>query len=158
MAGWRDSLVLRANRYIERRGRTIRHELGFGIDGIVFSPTCQSAIKVLRYEPLYVRERDVYLRLQESCVTNIKGFDVPYMTDYDDELWVVEMSIVSPPFVLDFAGAYLDRAPDFPDEIMEDWRAEKLAFEVRPSNGCAIRAVGVSARKRLTCNRHDWPI
>ena len=35
------------------------------------------------------------------------------------------MGIVSPPFVLDFAGAYLDQAPDFPDEIMEDWRAEK---------------------------------
>lgn len=47
------------------------------------------------------------------------------MLNADDELWVVEMEIVSPPFVLDFAGAYLDAPPDFPDEIMEDWRAEK---------------------------------
>src|SRR5579864_619070 len=105
MAIWRDSLILRANRYSERHGRTIRHELGFGYDGIVFSTTCQSAIKILRYEPLYVRERDVYLRLRENAITNVIGFDVPHMTNYDDELWVFEMSIVSPPFVLDFAGA-----------------------------------------------------
>jgi hypothetical protein len=27
--------------------------------------------------------------------------------------------------VLDFGGAYLDQAPDFSDEVMADWRAEK---------------------------------
>jgi hypothetical protein len=125
MATWRDSLILRAHRYTERHDRTIRHELGFGYDGIVFSTSCQSAIKVLRYEPLYVRERDVYFRLQENAVTNVIGFDVPNMTNCDDELWVIEMGIVSPPFVPDFAGTYLDRAPDFPDEVMEDWQAGK---------------------------------
>lgn len=36
------------------------------------------------------------------------------------------MTIVRPPFVLDFAGAYLDRAPDYPDEVMEEWLAEKV--------------------------------
>src|SRR5258708_10527805 len=125
MAAWRDSLELRAQKYVKRFDRVIEKELGFGYDGIVFSTTCQSAIKVLKYDPLYVRERDVYLRLQENAVANIFGFDVPWMTNCDDELWVVEMSIVSPPFVLDFAGAYLDQAPDFSDEIMDDWRAEK---------------------------------
>jgi len=125
MADWREPLLLRANQYAERWDRTIRHELGFGYDGIVFSTNCQSAIKVVRYEPLYLRERDVYFRLQENGALNILGFDVPSMMNHDDELWVVEMTIVSPPFVLDFAGAYLDRPPDFPDDVMEDWQAEK---------------------------------
>ena len=86
MAAWRDSLELRTQRYVERFDRVIEKELGFGYDGIVFSTTCQSAIKVLKYEPLYFRERDVYLRLQENGITDVIGFDVPRMTNYDDEL------------------------------------------------------------------------
>ena len=35
------------------------------------------------------------------------------------------MTIVTPPFVLDFAGARLDFPPDFSDEIWDDWEAEK---------------------------------
>ncbi len=35
------------------------------------------------------------------------------------------MTVVKPPFVLDFAGAYLDRAPDFSEEVLADWTAEK---------------------------------
>lgn len=33
--------------------------------------------------------------------------------------------MVSRPYVLDFAGAYLDYAPDFSEEVLADWRAEK---------------------------------
>ena len=35
------------------------------------------------------------------------------VTECIDILWVIEMEIVSPPFVLDFAGAYLDHRPDY---------------------------------------------
>jgi hypothetical protein len=35
------------------------------------------------------------------------------------------MTIVTRPFVLDFAGAYLDEPPDFSEEVLADWRAEK---------------------------------
>ena len=35
------------------------------------------------------------------------------------------MTIVKPPFLLDFAGAYLDRAPDFPPEVIDEWREQK---------------------------------
>ena len=35
------------------------------------------------------------------------------------------MSIVTRPFVLDFAGAYLDSPPDFPDEIWAEWESGK---------------------------------
>ena len=85
----------------------------------------QSAIKVFQHERLYQRERDVYLRLQSRGVVQILGFKIPRLMGYDEDLWIVEMTIVSPPFVLDFAGAYLDQKPDFPPEVMEEWREEK---------------------------------
>ena len=40
-------------------------------------------------------------------------------------LLVLEMTVVKRPFVLDFAGAFLDDGPDFSDEVLADWRAEK---------------------------------
>jgi hypothetical protein len=125
MANLREGPELRAKQYAQRYDRVIVSELGFGYDGIVFSTSCQSAIKALRYEPLYQRERDVYLRIEENEVSDVAGVSIPRMIHADDELWVVEMEIVSPPFVLDFAGAYLDFPPDFPDDVMEAWRAEK---------------------------------
>lgn len=35
------------------------------------------------------------------------------------------MTVVARPFVLDFAGAYLARVPEFPAGVMEDWEADK---------------------------------
>lgn len=125
MTGWCETVEQRARQYAEKSGLEIRAELGFGYDGIVFATSCQSAIKALRYRPLYERERDVYLRLQENELSEVLGFIIPRMLHADDELWVIEMEIVSPPFVLDFAGAYLDVPPDYPEEVMQEWRAEK---------------------------------
>jgi hypothetical protein len=55
----------------------------------------------------------------------IRGCNIPAPIDFDDELWVIEMTVVGRPFVLDFAGANLDQEPDFSDEVLADWRAEK---------------------------------
>ena len=76
-------------------------------------------------EESYCRERDVYLRLRDHGINQIRGFHVPQLLGYDDELWVIEMEIVTRPFVLDFADAYLDEPPDFPDEVLAKWRTEK---------------------------------
>lgn len=103
----------------------IGHRLGFGWDGTVFATDRQSAIKVFHHERQYQRERDVYLRLQSRQVTKILEFKVPRLISSDNDLWVVEMTIVSPPFVLDFAGAYLDQKPDYPPEVLADWMKEK---------------------------------
>ena len=62
---------------------------------------------------------------QEQGVVKIRNFEVPQLIDFDDDLWVIEMTIVIRPFVLDFAGAYLDRAPDFSEEVMADWYEQK---------------------------------
>jgi hypothetical protein len=121
----RSEILDRATRFAQRYACTFEKELGFGFDGIVFSTTCQSAIKAFRYEQLYWRERDVYHRLFDEGILAVRGFNVPRLIRSDDELWIVEMTIVRPPFVLDFAGAYLDQRPDYPDEVMAEWRAEK---------------------------------
>ena len=112
--------------YALSRGFQLEDRLGFGFDGIVYATSRQSAVKVFRHEPLYRRERDVYLRLKGHGVVQVLDFKVPQFVDSDDLLWAVEMTIVSPPFVLDFAGAYLDKRPDYPDDVMEEWQAEKL--------------------------------
>ena len=126
MEDWRDEIWERANQYAAEQGRILIGQLGYGYDGSVFATEQQSAIKVLRFERLYQRERDVYLRLLSEAIIDIAGFSVPQLIHHDDRLWVVEMGIVAPPFVLDFAGAYLDRRPDYPDDVMEEWQQEKL--------------------------------
>lgn len=126
MEDWREEIWERANQYAAEQGRTLIGQLGYGYDGSVFATERQSAIKVLRFERLYQRERDVYLRLRSEAIIDIAGFSVPQLIHHDDRLWVVEMGIVAPPFVLDFAGAYLDRRPDYPDDVMEEWQQEKL--------------------------------
>lgn len=115
----------RLESYADGRGIRLVRRLGYGYDGVVYSTDRQSAIKGFRHEPLYQRERDVYLRLGSLGIQELLGFAIPQMTGHDDGLWVIEMSIVQPPFALDFAGAYLDERPDYPREVMRRWEAEK---------------------------------
>jgi hypothetical protein len=128
----KEDILRRANEYARRYGRTLGAEIGFGVHGTVFvienqpeSGEIESAIKVHeRVEP-YHRERDVYLRLQKHGVIDIRGCRVPRLLRFDDELSVIEMSVVTRPFVLDFAGAHLDKPPEFSEEVMADWLADK---------------------------------
>ena len=114
---FRDELLRRAQEYTQRNDLVLGEELGFGVHGIVFVTESQrqkdpsdgrSAIKVHQREPDYRRERDVYLRLREKGIASIRRCHVPQLLHYDDQVWIIEMTVVSPPFVLDFAGAFLD--------------------------------------------------
>lgn len=51
------------------------------------------------------------------------GFAVPELVNWSDKLLVIEMSLVQPPFLLDFSQATLDEPRDFPDDVLEDWWA-----------------------------------
>ncbi len=62
MDEWRTELESRAGQYADDRGIQIIGQLGYGYDGTVFATNHQSAIKVLRFERLFRRECDVYLR------------------------------------------------------------------------------------------------
>jgi hypothetical protein len=64
-------------------------------------------------------ERDCYLHLAEQGV-KIAGFNIPEMVRHDDAWRVIEMSIVTRPFILDFAQAYVEVCPEFPEEVWQE--------------------------------------
>ena len=134
--------------------------LGFGIDGLVTGFIIASgeqmtrAIKVFVKEARYLTERDVYLRLQEHEAVSIQGHAVPQLYAFDDNLWIIEMSIVRPPFLLDFAKCDLDWATEFPEEVIaeelrkneelfgEDWpKVQSIIAELETRFGIFFRDV-----------------
>ena len=129
----------RARDYCDRRGYSIDSRLGVGTQGSVYVINIPSqssdrldqvAVKFHDREIAYNRERDVFLRLRDLQIEEVGGHMVPQLIDYDDELLAIEMTIVSPPFCLDFGGAYLDRPPDYSPEVWRDWEEMKsMAFE-----------------------------
>jgi len=125
-----EALIHNAQIYASRHNLQLGERLGYGIHGIVIvaenkSKPGKTAIKAHKDSEAYVREREVYQRLGEAGLTEIRGFHVPELIRYDDQLRIIEMTIVTPPFVLDFAGARLDVPPDFSEEIWAEWEAEK---------------------------------
>lgn len=126
-------MLRRAEDFVAENDLVLGPQLGFGVHGSVFVAESQGegqgmefALKVYRREVEYQRERDVYLRLQQYAVRWIRGCRVPQLLHHDDVRWLIVMTLVKRPFVLDFAGAYLDEAPDFSEEVLADWQAEKL--------------------------------
>jgi hypothetical protein len=111
--------------YALRTDRTLTKQLGWGGEGLVYATDVRTAIKSYRHAPLYENERNVYFRLRERGVAKVLQFAVPRLIANDDELLALEMSIVSPPFILDFAGAYLDRESPFDSEQLQEWEAER---------------------------------
>jgi hypothetical protein len=101
----------------------LEHTLGYGKDGAVYSNRA-TAVKCFGSPESYRRERDCYQRLRENNVEEVIGHHVQLIA-WDDELLVIEMSIVRAPFLLDFAGARLDETPDFPDEVPEQWEHDR---------------------------------
>ncbi|MFO0874466.1 MAG: hypothetical protein U0575_10900 [Phycisphaerales bacterium] len=119
----------RARGYAARHGLELRDRLGFGKDGTVWLTNERSAVKALRHAEPYQREVAAYRRLSRLGVVEVNGLFVPQFIRSDDELLVFEMTIVQPPFILDFASAYLDNdAPVFPSDVYQEWR-ERLAEE-----------------------------
>src|SRR4051794_16787129 len=121
-----EQLIPNARLYAVRYQLEVAELLGSGKDGIVFisrrkDKAGQGAIKVLKEVEAYHREKLAYLRLTQASIRMVLGFNVPQFLGCDDELRVIEMTIVQRPFVLDFAAAYLNSRPEFPAEVWEDW-------------------------------------
>ena len=109
--------------YASERGFAIVDLLGFGIDGRIYMTSVFSVVKAFEREAAYRNERDVYFRLREHGVSSVGGHAVPQLLGWDDERRVIEMSLVQPPYLLDFAKARLDEPPDCPEEVMQERRA-----------------------------------
>lgn len=95
--------------YTKRRNLRIQGCLGGGVQGIVYSTDVSSAIKAFKYRIHYRQEVAVYQRIKERRITSVCGFRVPTPLRRTDKLMVIEMGLVQPPFVLDFASAGVDR-------------------------------------------------
>lgn len=125
-----DELLERASRYAAERGLHLLRELGGGIHGIVFEAEDQRnrgrlAVKFLSDADAFAREVAAYQRLAERETFSICDFNVPQLLRADDRWLVIEMTMVARPFVLDFAAAYVGRAPHFSDEVLAQWEEEK---------------------------------
>jgi hypothetical protein len=125
-----EALIQNALAYAARHELRLAERLGFGVHGIIHVAEHKphggrTAIKAHREPGPYRRERAAYERLRQARVTEVLGFNVPQFIRADDELRVVEMTIVARPFVLDFAGAYLDQRSDFSEEAWAAWESEK---------------------------------
>lgn len=88
----------------------------------------RSAVKAVFLPQVYAVESECYRRLADAGVRDLGGLAVPGLIGFDDELQVVEMSIVQPPFLLDFGKVYLDRQPPYWEdptiraETLQLWR------------------------------------
>lgn len=125
-----EAFIQNAVAYASGQRLQLAERLGFGVHGIIYiaedkSAGGKTAIKAHRQMEPFRRELSVYQRLRAAQVDQILGFNVPQFIRSDDALGVIEMSIVTRPFVLDFAGAYLEAPPDFPDEIWAEWEVQK---------------------------------
>lgn len=119
-------LIERAKRYARKHGRFLGEWLGGGADGEVWELD-GNVIKAIVDERKYRNESQCYLRLTEHNIQSLCGFAVPRLIGLDDDLYIVEMGFVSPPYLLDFGKAYLDVAPDYytSETKMADCDAER---------------------------------
>lgn len=88
-----------------------KDSLGYGSDGTVWKTSRHTAVKALYDARRFELELDCYLRLKNANIHHIGLFDVPFLEDFERELLVIEISIVQPPYLLDFGKVYLDFPP-----------------------------------------------
>jgi hypothetical protein len=104
----------------------LERTLGFGREAKVYVASEGTAIKVHDDPNAFQTELLCYLRLMSHDISQVLGHNLPKLSDADEQLLVLEMSIVERPFLLDFGAARLDSAPDFPPEVLETWEQEKI--------------------------------
>ena len=96
-------------------------QLGAGMGGVVYlSPLGTSAIKVYHRAESFNTELHAYEILRDVGITSIMGLTVPEVIAANADLWVLEMTVVKPPFLLDFAGVRFTE-PDFQDDALQGW-------------------------------------
>jgi hypothetical protein len=91
-----EEAIANADTYAAQHALQLIERVGFGICGIVFFVTGKAelgtaAIKVHFGDEPYRRKRDVYHRLKQLEVTDIRGFEIPLLLDADD-LRVLKLS------------------------------------------------------------------
>src|SRR4029079_7971420 len=116
-------LRTRADEYARQQGMQLADHLGGGTDGEVWMTNRRTAVKVFQYRKNYDMEVACYHRRKERGVTRIGHFAVPRLVQFDEPLMIVEIEIVTPPYVIDFGKAYLDGEPEHSAETWAEHQA-----------------------------------
>ena len=97
-----------------RMRKSIVDVVGGGKDGSVYKSSGRSAVKLVSNAEVYRKELAAYQLLRERRVEAVNQFEVPRLVSFHDDLQAIEMTLVKPPYIVDFASAILD----------EDWRED----------------------------------
>jgi hypothetical protein len=106
-----------------RIGLDLETPLGFGNDGTVWKSDRKTAVKALYREINYRNELECYQRFSTAGITDIYGFSVPQLIGSNELLQIIEITIVTPPFILDFGKVWFDKRPDYPAETWQEYHA-----------------------------------
>jgi hypothetical protein len=148
------NLLTRAFGYVKSRQIQLdeKDKLGCGTDGTVWMTSRESALKLFEHPKGYGNELACYRRLGDAGIREIRGLAVPRLIDFDDSIMAVEMTIVQPPYLLDFGKVYLDRPPPYwsDQQILESVHAEgREVFERRWPE--VLRVGGSASPGHLLC-------
>ena len=86
----------------------------------------RAAVKAFERRKNYCVELACYQRLREHNITRIDGFTIPQLLNWDDDLMVIAMQLVTAPYILDFGKAYLDSQPEHSPEQWADHNRQQL--------------------------------
>lgn len=106
----------------------IKEQLGEGTDGAVWATSNDSVIKVIKREKTFETEFLCYERLMSRRVKEIDGLAVPAIIECSRDLQIIEMTLVHPPYLLDFGKAYIDRPAPYTPEQLQEWRRQWRQF------------------------------
>lgn len=56
---------------------------------------------------------ECYQRFQAQRIRELDGFAIPFLEDFDEALMAIEMTLVDPPYLLDFGKVHIDAPPPY---------------------------------------------
>lgn len=129
--------------YEQLYGVVFNGRLGEGKDGEVYQTTGMTAVKFLGSLEYYDRELRAYRLLADLGINELAGHECPRFVRTDDTLLSIEMTIVRPPFIVDFVSAYTDEELErlnFTEDVINEREAFWLErFGERWANVTQIR-------------------
>jgi hypothetical protein len=107
-----NDLENRANEYSALLGLKIVSRSVSAPMGWFFETDRETAVKVVERRRNYLHELQSYQRLKAKQINSLRGFSIPVLIHHHDPLMVIEMTIVTAPYLIDFGKVYIDQPPD----------------------------------------------
>ena len=135
--------IANAEEYAKLKSLTTEKVFGYGQEGYILQTNKATAVKAFYYEAHYRHELEIYEYLERWEIRTAAGFHIPELVAHHDQLKVIEITVVSPPFVVDFVGARIDEPFEREDEWLEstmelfesEWDRVKIAIMVLEDHG-----------------------